>query len=129
MLLRQRVLSGGRGCSFRLPSCLQAVLSNWKKEFEKWAPGVDVVVYDGSPDERRLLRTEHIDKGFFNAVVTHYDLIMRDRAVLRKVSPPLGSACSTVWLPCVRWLMHTNLLHFVATLNPGPAGCSPVFTK
>lgn len=104
------------------------MLSNWKKEFEKWAPGVDVVVYDGSPDERRLLRTEHIEKGFFNAVVTHYDLVMRDRAVLRKVGPA-APHWAAVWLSCILWLMHTHLLHwFVATFHIGNFGDSRLFS-
>ena len=110
------------------------MLSNWKKEFEKWAPGVDVVVYDGSPDERRLLRTEHIEKGFFNAVVTHYDLVMRDRAVLRKVGPqpptglPSGSAVSCGSCPPT----FCSLLQHRIQENPGnlrQAGCSPVFMR
>ena len=60
------------------------MLPNWRAEFAKWAPALDVIMYDGSPDERRALRTERIEPGRFNALITHYDLVMRDKPVLRK---------------------------------------------
>ena len=67
-------------------TCLiQAVLSNWGQEFVKWAPDIAVVMYDGSPDERKQLQRDRVEKGTFNVLVTHYDLVMRDKAALRKV--------------------------------------------
>ncbi|KAL3130584.1 hypothetical protein ABBQ38_008389 [Trebouxia sp. C0009 RCD-2024] len=63
----------------------QAVLSNWGQEFAKWAPDMAVVMYDGSPDERKQLQRDRVEKGTFNVLVTHYDLVMRDKAALRKV--------------------------------------------
>lgn len=66
----------------------QAVLSNWGQEFIKWAPDMAVVMYDGSPDERKQLQKERVEKGTFNVLVTHYDLVMRDKAALRKVCCP-----------------------------------------
>ena len=71
--------------SYFFTDALQAVLSNWRKEFQKWAPSMDVVLYDGPPEERRVLRTDHLERGTFNVLITHYDLVMRDKAVLRKV--------------------------------------------
>ncbi len=44
-----------------------------------------VVMYDGSPDERKQLQRDRVEKGTFNVLVTHYDLVMRDKAALRKV--------------------------------------------
>lgn len=69
----------------------QATLSNWANEFAKWAPPLRVVPYDGGPEERRALRAEHLDgvagggNAAFNVLVTHYDLVIRDKAFLRKV--------------------------------------------
>lgn len=68
--------------------CMQAVLSNWGQEFAKWAPDMAVVMYDGSPDERKQLQKEQVEKGTFNVLITHYDLVMRDKAALRKVVCP-----------------------------------------
>lgn len=64
---------------------MQAVLSNWGQEFVKWAPDMAVVMYDGSPDERKQLQRDRVEKGTFNVLVTHYDMVMRDKAALRKV--------------------------------------------
>lgn len=67
---------------------LQAVLSNWKNECDKWCPELGVVLYDGLPEERKQLKTEVVEKGKFHVLLTHYDLVLRDKAVLRKVSAP-----------------------------------------
>ena len=48
------------------------------------------VVYDGLPEERKQLRAEHVDPRDFHALVTHYDLVMRDKAFLRKVGFTCG---------------------------------------
>ena len=44
-----------------------------------------VVMYDGTPDERKQLQRDRLEKGTFNVLVTHYDLVMRDKSALRKV--------------------------------------------
>lgn len=71
---------------------LQAVLSNWQTEFDKWAPGMRVVMYDGTPEERKQLRAEVVDKGGFTVLVTHYDLAIRDKAALKKVDNLMTTA-------------------------------------
>ena len=63
----------------------KAVLPNWVAEFARWAPSLSVVLYDGTPDERRALRDGPLAAGGFHALVTHYDLALRDARVLRAV--------------------------------------------
>ncbi|KAL2610518.1 hypothetical protein R1flu_029091 [Riccia fluitans] len=63
----------------------KAVLPNWKHEFTTWAPSVVAVLYDGRIEDRKALREEFGDEGRFNVLITHYDLIMRDKAFLRKI--------------------------------------------
>ncbi len=63
----------------------KAVLPNWAHELTTWAPSLTVVLYDGRAEERRLLREEHGNDSKFNVLVTHYDLIMRDKAFLKKI--------------------------------------------
>lgn len=65
---------------------LQAVLHNWVREFEKWVPSMKIIMYDGTPDERKLLRQELLDRSAYNVVVTHYDLVIRDKGIFKKVS-------------------------------------------
>jgi SWI/SNF-related matrix-associated actin-dependent regulator of chromatin subfamily A protein 2/4 len=63
------------------------VLPNWQKEFAKWLPTqMEVVVYDGKPEERRQIRDDHLVNNNFNVLLTHYDYILKDKAVLGKVA-------------------------------------------
>ncbi|XWS09011.1 hypothetical protein CRYUN_Cryun40dG0048900 [Craigia yunnanensis] len=63
----------------------KAVLPNWIHEFSTWAPSIYAVVYDGRLDERKAMREEISRDGKFNVLITHYDLIMRDKAFLKKI--------------------------------------------
>lgn len=63
----------------------KAVLPNWAHELATWAPTIATVLYDGRAEERRVLREENGGEGKFNVLVTHYDLIMRDKAFLKKI--------------------------------------------
>ncbi|XWS39338.1 hypothetical protein CRYUN_Cryun18bG0043400 [Craigia yunnanensis] len=63
----------------------KAVLPNWIHEFSTWAPSIYAVVYDGCLDERKAMREDISRDGKFNVLITHYDLIMRDKAFLKKI--------------------------------------------
>ncbi|XP_028119379.1 probable ATP-dependent DNA helicase CHR12 [Camellia sinensis] len=63
----------------------KAVLPNWVHEFSTWAPSIVAILYDGRLDERKALREEYSGEGKFNVLITHYDLIMRDKAFLKKI--------------------------------------------
>ncbi|OIT24296.1 PREDICTED: probable ATP-dependent DNA helicase CHR12 [Nicotiana attenuata] len=63
----------------------KAVLPNWITEFSTWAPSIDAVLYDGRLEERKALREELTGEGRFSVLITHYDLIMRDKAFLKKI--------------------------------------------
>ncbi len=61
-----------------------STLSNWMIEFEKWAPSCIVYSYKGSPQYRRNVQAS-LRTGRFNALVTTYEYIIRDKAVLSKI--------------------------------------------
>ncbi|XP_059450152.1 probable ATP-dependent DNA helicase CHR12 isoform X2 [Corylus avellana] len=63
----------------------KAVLPNWIYEFSMWAPSIGAVLYDGRLDERKIMREDLLGEGKFNVLITHYDLIMRDKAFLKKI--------------------------------------------
>ena len=67
----------------------KAVLPNWRNEFMHWLPQEDTgcvaVLYDGNNEERKAIRANEMSDAAFNVVLTHYDLIMRDRSVLQKI--------------------------------------------
>ncbi|XP_045509584.1 ATP-dependent helicase brm-like isoform X1 [Colias croceus] len=61
-----------------------STLSNWVLEFEKWAPTVQVVSYKGSPQSRRLVQTQ-MRSAKFNVLLTTYEYVIKDKAVLAKL--------------------------------------------
>jgi len=50
----------------------------------RWAPKMNVITYRGNKIERRDLHSR-VREGDFNVVVTTYEMILKDRAVLSKV--------------------------------------------
>lgn len=44
-----------------------------------------VVHYDGRVEERKVLRDAYSGKEKFNVLITDFDMVMRDRAYLKKV--------------------------------------------
>lgn len=62
----------------------KAVLSNWVNECRDWAPGLVSILYDGYKDDRKDLKDTVLSDGRFNVLLTHYDLVIRDKAVLGK---------------------------------------------
>lgn len=62
-----------------------STLSNWTLEFDKWAPSCNVVSYKGSPAARRSAQNQ-MRGSKFNVLVTTYEYVIKDKAVLSKVS-------------------------------------------
>ncbi|CAB1114985.1 unnamed protein product [Ectocarpus sp. CCAP 1310/34] len=65
-----------------------ATLPNWVKEFQKWLPAVDVILYHGSKDHRSELRRTVMKprlarSSCFPVVVTSYEVSIIDRAALQ----------------------------------------------
>ncbi|XP_015888043.3 probable ATP-dependent DNA helicase CHR12 isoform X1 [Ziziphus jujuba] len=63
----------------------KAVLPNWVNEFATWAPSIAAVLYDGKAEDRKAMKEELSGEGRFNVLITHYDLIMRDKTFLKKI--------------------------------------------
>jgi len=61
-----------------------STLSNWMLEFEKWAPSITTLSYKGSPAARRAVQGQ-IKAGRFNCLVTTYEYIIREKAILSKL--------------------------------------------
>ncbi|WCJ23714.1 Homeotic gene regulator [Euphorbia peplus] len=75
-------------CGPHLIVAPKAVLPNWINEFSTWIPEDEIkaILYDGRLDERKLIREQLSRDGSFEVLITHYDLIMRDKAFLKKIS-------------------------------------------
>ena len=64
-----------------------ATISNWVIEFNRWAPDIKIVVYKGPPAYRRQLSAQiKQEKHKFNAVLTTYEYIMKDKYSLNKLT-------------------------------------------
>lgn len=61
-----------------------STLTNWNLEFDKWAPGINKVVYKGPPNARKL-QQEKIRQGKFHVLLTTYEYIIKDRPLLSKI--------------------------------------------
>lgn len=61
-----------------------STLSNWMIEFEKWSPAVVALSYKGSPQFRRNVQSQ-LRSGKFNVLVTTYEYVIKDKAVLSKI--------------------------------------------
>lgn len=61
-----------------------STMSNWILEFERWAPSVIRIPYKGSVDMRRALQSQ-IKGTKFNVLLTTYEYVIKDKAVLAKI--------------------------------------------
>ncbi|ONM25844.1 Protein CHROMATIN REMODELING 5 [Zea mays] len=69
-----------------------STLSNWAKEFRKWLPNMNVVVYVGNRASREMCQQHEFfsdKKGGrhvkFHTLITTYEVILKDKAVLSKI--------------------------------------------
>ncbi|KKA21601.1 SNF2 family helicase/ATPase [Rasamsonia emersonii CBS 393.64] len=62
----------------------KSTLDNWKREFEKWTPDVNVLVLQGSKEERQQLINERLVDENFDVCITSYEMILREKSHLKK---------------------------------------------
>ena len=59
-------------------------LPNWVNEFEKWSPAVSTIIFKGNPQVRKSLGYT-LRNGKFNVLLTTYEYIIKDKALLAKI--------------------------------------------
>lgn len=62
----------------------KSTLDNWKREFAKWTPDVNVLVLQGAKEERHELINERLIDEKFDVCVTSYEMILREKSHLKK---------------------------------------------
>jgi SWI/SNF-related matrix-associated actin-dependent regulator of chromatin subfamily A member 2/4 len=61
-----------------------STLANWVNEFSKWAPAVCAIIFKGNPQTRKNLG-QTLKTGKFNVLLTTYEYIIKDKALLAKI--------------------------------------------
>ncbi|EHA48348.1 hypothetical protein MCOR27_004146 [Pyricularia oryzae] len=62
----------------------KSTLDNWKREFGKWTPEVNVLVLQGAKEERAALIAERLVDESFDVCITSYEMILREKSHLKK---------------------------------------------
>ncbi|KAJ9292882.1 hypothetical protein DTO271G3_8329 [Paecilomyces variotii] len=62
----------------------KSTLDNWKREFQKWTPEVNVLVLQGDKEERQRLIAERLVDEKFDVCITSYEMILREKSHLKK---------------------------------------------
>ncbi|ORX94212.1 SNF2 family N-terminal domain-domain-containing protein [Clohesyomyces aquaticus] len=62
----------------------KSTLDNWKREFGKWIPEINVLVLQGAKDERADLIAERLVDEKFDVCITSYEMILREKSHLKK---------------------------------------------
>ncbi|KAL3438532.1 SNF2 family N-terminal domain-containing protein [Aspergillus tetrazonus] len=62
----------------------KSTLDNWKREFHKWTPEVNVLVLQGDKEERHKLINERLLDEDFDVCITSYEMILREKSHLKK---------------------------------------------
>nr|XP_056722084.1 chromodomain-helicase-DNA-binding protein 2 [Euleptes europaea] len=68
-----------------------STLTSWQREFEIWAPEINVVVYIGDQISRNSIREyewihSQTKRLKFNVLITTYEILLKDKAVLGSIS-------------------------------------------
>jgi len=62
----------------------KSTLDNWRREFLKWTPDVNVLVLQGAKEERNTLINERLVDQKFDVCITSYEMILREKSHLKK---------------------------------------------
>ncbi|EGG17186.1 chromo domain-containing protein [Cavenderia fasciculata] len=69
-----------------------STIENWQREFAKWAPSMNLIVYTGSAGSRDIIKEYEFyqyqygkKKLNFNVLLTTYDFILKDKQVLGSI--------------------------------------------
>ncbi|EMC92505.1 hypothetical protein BAUCODRAFT_78119 [Baudoinia panamericana UAMH 10762] len=62
----------------------KSTLDNWKREFAKWIPEINILVLQGAKDERHELINERLVDEKFDVCITSYEMILREKSHLKK---------------------------------------------
>lgn len=63
----------------------KSTLDNWKREFQKWTPDVNVLVLHGNKDERNEVIKNRLLTADFDVLITSFEVVIREKSQLKKL--------------------------------------------
>ncbi|XP_054568059.1 chromodomain-helicase-DNA-binding protein 1-like [Eptesicus fuscus] len=97
--------------------CPLSVLSNWKEEIERFAPGLSCVTYTGDKEERASLQPDLKQKPCFHVLLTTYEISLKDAAFLRSFHWSVLVVDEAHRLKNQSSLLHKTLSEFSVVFN------------
>lgn len=64
----------------------KSTLDNWRREFNKWTPEVNVIVLHGDKERRQNILQNYVMQAKFDVLVTSYEMVIREKNVLKKLA-------------------------------------------
>lgn len=92
--------------------CPLSVLSNWKEELERFAPGLSCVTYAGGKEERALLQQDLQQEHPFHVLLTTYEICLKDASFLKSFSWSVLAVDEAHRLKNQSSLLHRTLSEF-----------------
>lgn len=62
----------------------KSTLDNWRREFAKWTPDVNVVVLQGNKETRAEIIQDRLLACDFDVLITSYEMVIREKSQLKK---------------------------------------------
>lgn len=62
----------------------KSTLDNWRREFAKWTPDVNVVILQGNKEERHDIIQNRLLTADFDVLVTSFEMVIREKSQLKK---------------------------------------------
>ncbi|CAH6926685.1 chromodomain-helicase-DNA-binding protein 1-like [Phodopus roborovskii] len=92
--------------------CPLSVLSNWKEELERFAPGLSCVTYAGDKEERARLQQDLQQGPHFHVLLTTYEICLKDASFLKSFSWSVLAVDEAHRLKNQSSLLHRTLSEF-----------------
>ncbi|CAH2355857.1 ISWI chromatin-remodeling complex ATPase Isw2p [[Candida] railenensis] len=62
----------------------KSTLDNWRREFAKWTPEVNVVVLQGNKEDRQDVIKNRLLTADFDVLITSFEMVIREKSQLKK---------------------------------------------
>lgn len=92
--------------------CPLSVLSNWKEEMERFAPGLSCVTYTGDKEERAHRQQDLRQETGFHVLLTTYEICLKDASFLKSFSWSVLAVDEAHRLKNQSSLLHRTLSEF-----------------